>query len=271
MSDAACHFFSGSWPEFYDRLMVPVFFEPYARRLAERLKGMKSGHVLEIAAGTGVVTRELMNTLPDSVTITATDLSQPMLDRAQSHPGSERVRWQQADALGLPFEDSAFDAVVCQFGVMFFPDKQAAFREALRVLKSGGRFLFEVWDRREEIVIQYTASEIVGRALSLDPGSLLAPPYHDVKTVQADLAAAGFVDLAFERLSECSRTGSAQEAAIATCQGGVLRSHIEAHAPDRLEEITEAVATALAEKFGTGPIDAPMQAILFTAVRPVSL
>ena len=108
MSDATRHFFSGSWPEFYDRLMVPVFFEPYARRLAERLKGMTSGDVLEIAAGTGVVTRELIRMLPDSVTITATDLSQPMLDRARSHPGSERVNWQQADALALPFDDSSF-------------------------------------------------------------------------------------------------------------------------------------------------------------------
>src|SRR5271167_31684 len=113
MSDAMRHFFSGSWPEFYDRLMVPVFFEPYARRLAERLKGMKSGHVLEIVAGTGAVTRELARTLSDSVTITATDLSQPMLDRARSHPGSERVTWQQADVLALPFDDSAFDAIVC--------------------------------------------------------------------------------------------------------------------------------------------------------------
>jgi SAM-dependent methyltransferase len=270
MSNPTRHFFSGSWPEFYDRLMVPVFFEPYARRLAERLKGMTSGHVMEIAAGTGVVTRELIRKLPDSVSITATDLSQPMLDRAQSHPGSERVRWQQADALALPFDDSSFDAIVCQFGVMFFADKRAAFREALRVLKPGGRFLFEVWDRREEVAIQYTASEIVGRALSLDPGSLLAPPYHDVATVQSDLAAAGFTDLGFETLPERSRTGSAQEAAIATCQGGVLRSHIESHAPGRLEEITDTVAAALAEKFGTGPIDAPMQAILFTSVRPVA-
>jgi SAM-dependent methyltransferase len=153
---------------------------------------------------------------------------------------------------------------------MFFADKQAAFREALRVLKPGRWFLFEVWDRREEIAIQYTASEIVGRALSLDPGSLLAPPYHDVTTVQSDLAAAGFTNLSFETLPKRSRTGSAQEAAIATCQGGVLRSHIESHAPGRLEEITDTVAAALAEKFGTGPIDAPMQAILFTSVRPVA-
>ena len=131
--------------------------------------------------------------------------------------------------------------------------------------------MFEMWDRREEVAIQYTASEIVGRALSLDPGSLLAPPYHDVTTVRSDLAAAGFTEITFERLPDRSRTGSAHEAAIATCQGGVLRSHIESHAPDRLEEITGAVAAALAEKLGTGPIDAPMQAILFTSVRPTAL
>ena len=107
--------------------------------------------------------------------------------------------------------------------------------------------------------------------MSLDPGSLLAPPYHNAATVQADLTAAGFTDLSFEMLPERSRTGSAREAAIATCQGGVLRSHIESHAPDRFEEITGAVAAALAEKFGTGPIDAPMQAILFTAARPTAL
>jgi hypothetical protein len=154
---------------------------------------------------------------------------------------------------------------------MFFADKQAAFPEALRVLKPGGRFLFEVWDRREEVVIQYTASEIVGRALSLDPGSLLAPPCHDVATVQADLAAAGFTDLGFKILPERSRTGSAREAAIATCQGGVLSSHIESLAPGHLEEITDAVAAALVKRFGTGPIDGPMQAIMFTAARPTAL
>jgi SAM-dependent methyltransferase len=266
MSDAA-RAYVGSWPEFYDRLMVPVFFEPYARRLAEQIKSMRPGNILEIAAGTGVVTRALLRTLPETVGITATDLNQPMLDRAQSRPGMERVCWQQADALGLPFGDRTFDCVVCPFGVMFFPSKRAAFREAYRVLKPGGGFVFSVWDRREEIAIQYTASEIVGRSLSLDPASLLAPPYYDAEIVRSDLAAAGFASVDVEKLQERSRTSSSKDAAIATCHGGVLRTHIESHAPECLEEITDAVADALTKRFGAGPIDAPMHAILFTALR----
>ena len=158
MTDQSAHF-RASIPANYDSGLGPHLFVDFAADLAHRAAAANPRSVLEIAAGTGVVTRELIRTLPDSVAITATDLSQPMLDRAQSHPGSERIRWQQADALALPFEDSSFDVIVCQFGVMFFADKRAAFREALRVLKSGGRFLFEVWDRREEIVIQYTEAK----------------------------------------------------------------------------------------------------------------
>jgi ubiquinone/menaquinone biosynthesis C-methylase UbiE len=125
--------FAGSMPEFYDRILVPVMFEPFAQDLADRLRGMTSGHILEIAAGTGIVTRALARLLSLEVAITAA-----MLDRAKSHSGLERVRWQEADALALPFGDRLFDCVVCQFGAMFFADKQTAFREALRVLGLGG-------------------------------------------------------------------------------------------------------------------------------------
>src|SRR6516164_6574166 len=128
--------FVGSYPEFYDRLLVPVLFAPYARILADRLRGMTVGNVLEIAAGTGVVTRALVHTLPEAVNITATDLNPPMLDRARSHAGMARVHWQQANALALPFGEHEFDCAICQFGVMFFADKRAAFRETFRVLKA---------------------------------------------------------------------------------------------------------------------------------------
>jgi ubiquinone/menaquinone biosynthesis C-methylase UbiE len=134
--------FAGSIPAFYDRYLGPLLFEPYAADLAGRVADITQGSLLETAAGTGIVTRKLVRVLPVAVAIIATDLNQPMLDFAAAQPGGARVTWQQADALALPFEDKAFDVVVCQFGVMFFPDKRAAYREARRVLKPGGRFVF---------------------------------------------------------------------------------------------------------------------------------
>jgi ubiquinone/menaquinone biosynthesis C-methylase UbiE len=140
--------FVGSYLEFYDRLLVPVLFAPYARVLAERLRGMTVGDVLEIAAGTGVVTRALVHTLPEAVHITATDLNPPMLDRARSHTGMGRVHWQQADALALPFGEHEFDRVICQSGVMFFADKRAAFRETFRVQARGRVLVHRLGSRR---------------------------------------------------------------------------------------------------------------------------
>ncbi len=259
--------FAGSMPEFYDRFLVPMLFEPFARRLAECLYGMESGHLLEVAAGTGVVTRALVRTLPPSVAITATDLNPAMLAWAKTRPGMSRVVWQEADALALPFPDDMFDKVACQFGVMFFPDKQAAFHEILRVLRPGGEFLFTVWGKREGTVNQLS-SQVVGRFLDRDPNSLLAPPYDDSEAISADLASAGFDKILVEELHERSLSSSARQAAIATCHGGLLRSHIEAFAPERLDEITDAVTNAITARFGSGGIDAPLHAILFACVRP---
>ena len=139
--------FTGSMPEFYDRHLGALFFQPYADDLADRLSNLTAGTLLETAAGTGIVTETLARRLPLSVQIVATDLNQPMLDHAKTKPGVGRVTFQQADALALPFPDGGFDVLICQFGVMFFPDRQQGFREARRVLKPGGRLLFNVWDR----------------------------------------------------------------------------------------------------------------------------
>src|ERR1700738_1079483 len=138
--------FSGSIASIYDKYFGPLIFEPYAQDLADRLSALHAERVLETAAGTGIVTRALLRSLSPSANIVATDLNQPMLDHAAERVSSSRVSWQKADAQALPFPDGAFDAVVCQFGVMFFPDKQKAFREARRVLRPGGRFLFNVGD-----------------------------------------------------------------------------------------------------------------------------
>ncbi|MGH7879682.1 MAG: class I SAM-dependent methyltransferase, partial [Candidatus Binataceae bacterium] len=139
--------FAGSIPEFYERLMVPLMFEPYARDLAARLSGTGAREFLELAAGTGVVTRALASQLALDGRIVATDLNQSMLDHAKTRLADKRVTWRQADAQALPFDDESFDALACQFGVMFFPDKVHAYKEARRVLKPGGRYVFNSWDQ----------------------------------------------------------------------------------------------------------------------------
>ena len=139
--------FGGSVPKIYDTYLVPLIFEPYAADLAQRLASVSPRRLLEVAAGTGVVTRALAAALPDTTTIVATDLNQAMLDEAAARGTARPVQWRQADAMQLPFADASFDAVVCQFGVMFFPDKPIAFSEARRVLEPGGLFIFNVWDR----------------------------------------------------------------------------------------------------------------------------
>jgi len=142
--------FAGSIPEVYDTILVPMVFASYAEDLARRVAARRPGRVLEIAAGTGVLTRALATALPESAAIIATDLNQPMLDRASLVGTCRTVEWRQADAMALPFGDGSFDAVVCQFGAMFFPDKAHAFAQARRVLAPGGFLLFNVWDRIEE-------------------------------------------------------------------------------------------------------------------------
>jgi SAM-dependent methyltransferase len=263
--------FSGSFAEVYDRYLVPMDFAPHGRRLAERVAALAPRSVLETAAGIGVVTRELARALPPEVSITATDLNQPMIAFAQSNIGSERIRWRQADALDLPFADTEFDVVACQFGVMFFPDKREGFREALRVLRPGGCFLFNLWDRFEANLRSplRIAGRVVGSIVGRDPVSLMSPPYYDDPVIQSDLAAAGFVEIELTRVVEPSRAASARDAATITCHGSMLRAAIEAYDPSRLEEITDRVAEKLLSEFGTGAVEGATQALLVTAVRPL--
>ena len=175
--------FAGSIPALYDRYLGPALFDPYAADLARRVVDLSAGAVLETAAGTGRVTRVLAQALPDSVSIVATDLNQAMLDFATAQPGGDRVSWRQADALALPFEGARFDAVVCQFGVMFFPDKPAGYREAARVLKPGGRFLFNVWDAIEANTFALVTTEALSGQFPENPPLFLPrTPYAYYRT-----------------------------------------------------------------------------------------
>lgn len=260
--------FDGSIPKLYETYLVPLMFEPYAEDLARRLVGRAPARVLEVAAGTGVVTRRLASVLSERVEIVATDLNPPMLELAASIGTRRPVEWRQADAQQLPFPDASFDAVVCQFAAMFFPDKAGAFAEARRVLRPGGVYLFNVWDRIEENEFADTVTAALAALFPDDPPRFLARTphgYHDRATIERDLAGGGFAEpAAIDRVSGRARAESPRVPAVAYCQGTPLRNEIEARGAPGLGEATDAAAEAIARRFGPGPVAGKIQALVVT-------
>jgi SAM-dependent methyltransferase len=255
----------------YERYVVPLIFQPYADDLAARVVERGPSTVLELAAGTGVVTRQLASRLPAPVPITATDLNQPMIDFAAAIGTSRPVTWRQADALDLPFEDQSFDAVVCQFGAMFFPDRHKAYTEMYRVLRPGGASLFNVWDRLDYNDFTKVVHEAVVALFPDDPPLFFERTphgYHDPVRIRADIAAAGFDTAStIASVSACSRAASCTMPAIGLCQGTPLRNEIEARDPTRLTEVTAVAATALGERFGQADIEGGLRAHVITAYK----
>jgi ubiquinone/menaquinone biosynthesis C-methylase UbiE len=260
--------FSGTIPKLYETYLVPMIFEPYAVDLVNRLATRPLTRVLEIAAGTGVVTRKLASVLPQSVSIVATDLNQAMLDLAAEIGTQRPVEWRQADAMQLPFEDAEFDAVVCQFGAMFFPEKSKAFSEARRVLKPGGVFMFNVWDRIEVNEFAHTVELALESLFPENPPRFMARTphgYYDVATIKRDLKRGEF--LASPHISTVaarSQAASSQIAAMAYCQGTPLQNEIEVRGEARLSEATNIAAQAIAKRFGPGPVSGKIQAHIVT-------
>lgn len=263
--------FAGSIPQLYDQYMVPLIFEPYAEDLAARVAARRPKAVLEIAAGTGVVTRRLAKALPDSTSLVATDLNQAMLDHAASLGVSRPVEWRQADASHLPFADESFDVVVCQFGVMFFPDKPAAFSETRRVLRAGGTFIFNVWDRIEHNEFADVITAALGQLFPANPPRFMARTphgYSDREMISRHLAEGGFVrNAGFTVLQARSRARDASVVAMAYCQGTPLRSEIEARGASRLAEATGIAAEAIRGRFGDGTVDGKIQALIVEVSR----
>ena len=261
--------FAGSIPENYDRYMVPLIFESFAQDLAQRAAALSPGAVLETAAGSGVVTRALTPRLSPDASYAVTDLNQPMLDYAATRQVADgRIRWRQADALALPFEDGAFDLVCCQFGVMFFPDRGSGYREAKRVLKPGGCFLFNVWDRIEENVFANEVTDALAEVFPGDPPRFLARTphgYHDPALIRRELEQAGFSRVTIETRPDLSRGSSPRHPAVAYCQGTPLRNEIEARDAGKLDAATQYAASRIANRYGSGEVVAKIQAHIVVA------
>jgi SAM-dependent methyltransferase len=262
--------FTGAIPLLYDQHLGPLLFAPFAADLAARVARLKPSDVLETAAGTGIATRALRDMLPSETRIVATDLNQPMIDHAAARMAGRNIEWRQADATRLPFEDGSFDAVVCQFGAMFFPDKRQGYREAWRVLRPGGTYIVSIWDRIEANEAAYAVSRAVAALFPDNPPRFLErTPYghHDIRVIREELGGAGFDAIEIDTLELRGRAPSHRAPAIGLCLGSPLRNEIEARDSSKLSLAVDRAGDALAASFGEGPIDTRIQAHICAARR----
>jgi ubiquinone/menaquinone biosynthesis C-methylase UbiE len=268
MASQAVSKFAGTIPDHYDRCLGPVIFVDFAADMARRVAVTGATRVLEIAAGTGIVTRRLRDLLPTDAHLTVTDLNPPMLDvaRTKFRPG-EQVDFQPADAVALPFPDAAFDTVVCQFGVMFFPDKERSYREVHRVLASRGHYLFSVWDSHRRNPFGRLAHEIIGGFFPADPPQFYQVPfgYHLIDPIKESLTDAGFADIKVAVLSVEKEIPDAASFARGLIYGNPVIDQIRARGSVEPDRIVEAIAVALHREFGADPSRMAMRAITFEA------
>ena len=262
--------FDGSIPEKYDRYLGPMLFDPYAKDIVSRLnKESINDQVLELACGTGRVSKVLRSSIPSYAKLFCTDLNQDMLHFAKINHPKEDIHWQVADAQNIPFPENSFDAVVCQFGFMFMPDKAKAFSEAFRVLKKGGKFYFNTWDKLANNGCFYLANEVVSSFFPDNPPIFYQIPFSLFKEeeIHALTHNAGFSGIKIELIKKELSSPSAKNASIGIVEGNPIYTFINAHNPALLEPIRSSVEKELEKKFGSHTLKAPMQAWVIEAIK----
>lgn len=272
MSDPNAAAFVGSIPSNYDRYLGPIFFHAFADDLVARVPIRDGMRVLETACGTGIATERLLDRLAGRGALVATDLNEAMFAHARARGvGGPGLVWRQADASSLPFEDDSFDVVICQFGLMFLPDKAAGIGEAFRVLKPGGHYIFNVWDALTHNPVARIAHETLVSFFPDDPPRFYSVPFglHEVRAVVAWLESAGFREVEWETLAKVGLSPSAAEAALGLIEGNPIRAEIMSRRPDAVEAIREAVARNLAEELGDRPVRCPLRAHVLRGRKPL--
>lgn len=264
--------FTGRIPQNYDEGLGPVIFQPYAEDIAARAKALSPKSLLELAAGTGIVTRVLRDALPSRTKILASDLNDDMLDIAKKKFRFwDKVSFSVIDAMDIGHADASFDMLLAQFGIMFMPDKVASLKEALRVLKPGGTYLYSAWDNQAANPFAGIADKLIGSFFESDPPGFYKVPfhYHDPALLKADAEAAGFADVAVERVEKTGVITSLDSFANAFVFGNPVHIEIEERGTGVTpEQARDAVRQTFAETFGEAPTTMPLAAYVVTAKKP---
>jgi ubiquinone/menaquinone biosynthesis C-methylase UbiE len=266
MSDTSLE---GAVPENYDRYLGPLLFEPFAEDLAKRIAGKNFKNVLELACGTGRLTRHLRKVLPPNAKLLATDLHADMIRTASDQMPNENIAWQTADAQRLSFGNGAFDLVVCQFGLMFMPDRMKVLSEVHRVLVPGGKFIFNTWDKIENNGAIYVGNQIICSYFPEHPPTFYRIPFmlHQPDLVQTNLLAFGFKNIKFNPVEKEGVSPSAKDAVIGIVQGNPIFNHIVQKDPGLVDVISKAVEQKIAEAYGNAPLKTPLRAWVFEAQK----
>lgn len=259
--------FSGEIAIHYEQCLGPMFFEPYAIEVSKRIDPSQVSIALEIASGTGRVTRHLRERIQPSAKLIASDISQDMLAIAKEKLRDFDIDWQTIDAQQLPFSENSIDLIVCCFGYMFVPDKPKAFDEAYRVLKPGGMLLFTTWDK-----LEFNAASDTYRSIAMEylreplPESFNLPfSMSDESVINLLLHDAGFLKISIETAKQISMTETSTEAVNSLSQGGYIYNEIMKQNPAIMDEIRSRAEKELSEKYGAAPLVAPMSAIISQA------
>jgi ubiquinone/menaquinone biosynthesis C-methylase UbiE len=259
--------FSGDIPKNYDAYLGSIFFDSYAADMADRIRKLNPKSVLEIASGTGRLTRLISSVLGKDTRIIASDLNPAMISFGQSQTPPD-VKWMEIDAHSLPFDDNSFDCIVAQFGVMFYNDRVKAFSEARRVLKPGGAFIFNCWDELKNNQIADIVNKALHHFFPVDtPGFYSIPfSYYDEEKIKRDITAAGFDKTEIELVKLKGKSKSSSDAAKGLIEGTPTITAIKERNTD-VQKIINYIQDKISEKYGTGPFDVPLQARVVTCIK----